>query len=109
MNWFKQLFTRRRIYSDLSEEIEQHLLEKTEALMAQGMTRSEAEHAARREFGNVTGIQERSREAWMWPIVDSLIADTKFAIRQLRKNYGFALTVTLTLGLGIGAATTIFS
>jgi predicted permease len=109
MNWFKQLFTRRRIYSDLSEEIQQHLLEKTEALIAQGMTRSDAERSARREFGNVTGIEERSREPWMLPIVDSLCADTKFALRQLRKNYGFALTATLTLALGIGATTAIFS
>jgi putative ABC transport system permease protein len=109
MNWFQRLFTRRRIYRDLSEEIEQHLLEKTEVLMAQGMGRVEAEHSARREFGNVTGLEERSRDVWMRPIADSLCMDTKFAIRQLCKNYGFALTATLTLGLGIGATTAIFS
>src|SRR5580658_2798277 len=109
MNWLKHLFTRRRIYSDLSEEIRQHLREKTEALMAQGMSRAEAEQSARREFGNVTGIEERSREAWMWPIAESLYGDTKFAMRQLRKNYGFALTAILTLALGIGATTAIFS
>src|SRR5580658_6453522 len=109
MNWLKHLFTRRRIYSDLSEEIRQHLREKTEALMAQGMGRAEAEHSARREFGNVTGIEERSREAWMWPIAESLYGDAKFAMRQLRKNYGFALTAILTLALGIGATTAIFS
>jgi predicted permease len=109
MNWFKQLFIRRRIYSDLSEEIRQHLLEKTEALMAEGMSLAEAERSARREFGNVTGIEERSREAWMWPMIDSVWADGKFALRQLRKNGSFALAGTLTLGLGIGATTAIFS
>ena len=109
MNGFKRLFNRRRIYSDLSHEIQQHLLERTEALIGRGMSRSEAERSARREFGNVTAIEERGREAWMWPIIDSLCADTKFAMRQLRKNYGFALTATLTLALGIGATTAIFS
>jgi putative ABC transport system permease protein len=109
MNWFRQLFTRRRIFSDLSEEIQQHLLEKTEALMAQGMSRREAEHAAQREFGNVTGIEERCRETWTWPIVDSLSMDAKFALRQLRKNYGFACTAILTLASGIGATAAIFS
>lgn len=109
MNWLTQLFTRRRIYSDISEEIQQHILEKTEALMAGGMSRAEAEKRARREFGNVTGIEERSREAWMWPVADSLSTDAKFALRQLRKHSGFALTAILTLALGVGATAAIFS
>jgi predicted permease len=35
--------------------------------------------------------------------------DLRFAIRQLRKNSGFAVTTILTLALGIGATTAIFS
>lgn len=97
------------MYNDLSEEIQQHLLEKAEMLMDQGMSREDAAHAAKREFGNVTGIEERSREAWMWPMIERLGADAKFAIRQLRKNYGFALTAILTLALGIGSTTAMFS
>lgn len=58
MQWVRQLFTRRSIYRDLSEEIRQHLAEKIEALMADGMSRKEAEYAAKREFGNVTRIEE---------------------------------------------------
>jgi len=45
----------------------------------------------------------------MWPLAESLCADTKFAVRQLCKNRGFALTAILTLALGIGATTAIFS
>lgn len=109
MKWLKQLVTRRKIYNDLSEEIQQHLAEKTEALIAAGMSREEAERAAKRTFGNVTRIQERGRETWMWPLAESLWADTRFAVRQLLKNYGFALTAIVTLALGIGATTAIFS
>jgi len=65
MQWFRQLFTRRSIYRDLSEEIRQHLAEKIEALMAGGMSRQEAEYAAKREFGNVTRTEESGREAWL--------------------------------------------
>ena len=35
MNWIKQLFSRRRIYSDLSAEIQEHLDERVEELIAQ--------------------------------------------------------------------------
>jgi predicted permease len=106
---FKQLITRKRIFSDLSEEIQQHLDEKAEALMTEGMSREEAQRAARREFGNVTRIQEHGREAWMSPLAERLWADLRFAIRQLCRNLGFSLTAILTLALGIGATTAVFS
>ena len=45
----------------------------------------------------------------MWPLAESLWADAEFAIRQLMKNSGFAVTAILTLALGTGATTAIFS
>ena len=53
MNWLRQLFRRRQIYRDLFEEIQQHLAEKVDELIAGGMSRKDDEYAARREFGNV--------------------------------------------------------
>src|SRR5579862_908954 len=104
-----RLFSRHRIYNDLAEEIQQHLEERTEVLIAEGMSREDAVHAARREFGNVTLMEERGREAWQWPRVESIQADVRYALRKLRKSPGFAITVILTVALGTGANTAIFT
>jgi len=39
----------------------------------------------------------------------SIFSDCRFALRQLRKSPGFAVTAVLTLAPGIGSTTAIFS
>src|SRR5215471_16292840 len=109
MEWLRRLFFRRRRYQDLSVSIQEHLEEKADELMEDGMSPEQAMQAARRAFGNVGLIEERSREEWIWPELEGVRADLKYALRQLWKHPGFALTAILTLTLGIGANVVVFS
>jgi putative ABC transport system permease protein len=109
MSWLGQLFSRRRRYDELSESIREHLDEKIADLMDHGMTPNEAKRAALREFGNVTQIEERSREVWQWSALESILSDLRYGARQLQKAPGFGAVVVIILALGIGANTTVFS
>ena len=109
MNPVARLFGRQRRYDDLSVSIQEHLEERVDELIEDGLNPEEAAHRARREFGNVALIEERSREAWQWQFVESLLADLKLTFRRLGKSSGFTVTVLLTLAIGIGANTAVFS
>jgi predicted permease len=109
MKWLNQMFSRRRIYGELSEEIQAHIEEKIEDLVAGGMSRKEATYAARREFGNLTLTEEDSRNVWRWVSVEELLADVRYGLRALRHNAMFAAVALLTIAIGIGANTAVFS
>jgi predicted permease len=109
MKWIRQLFARRRLYSDLSEEIHAHLEEKIAELVENGMPRSQAEYVARRDFGNVTLLEERSREVWQWQILESLFQDMQHSLRLMLRNPVFTAVAVLSLAFGIGANTALFS
>ena len=109
MDWIPQIFRRRKLYNELSEEIRLHIEERTEQLIREGMSATEAERTARRAFGNRTLLEEHSREVWQWPTLESIGADVRFALRQLRRSPGFAFAAIVTLALAIGANAVVFA
>jgi predicted permease len=96
------------MYGELSEEIRTHLEEKVEELVEVGMARKEAEAAARREFGNVTLVEEEGREVWRWVTIENFLMDVRFGLRMLRRNPGFTVAGLLTIAIGIGANAAVF-
>ena len=55
---FRGLFGDQRADRELDDEIKMHLRLLTERYVRQGMTEAEAARAARRQFGNLTLLQE---------------------------------------------------
>src|SRR5437867_9316743 len=103
--WF-----RRGRLDDVSDEIQSHIDERTEVLLANGMSRADAELAARRAFGNVTTLQESARDVWrIDSFIDNLAGDVRLALRGLVHKPGYAIAVILTLALGIGANAVVFA
>ncbi len=109
MNWLKQLFSRRRLNNDLSDEMHQHLEERIDELVATGMPRKEAIAAARREFGNLSLLEEDSRNVWRWMSIENLFADVRYGLRMLGRNPVFTVVGLLTIAIGIGANAAVFS
>ena len=109
MRWIGQFLTRRRRYEDLSLSIREHIDERIDELTDSGMDHKTANQIARREFGNVSSIEERCREVWQWPVLEYFFADLKFAWRQAVKLPRFTFAAIGILAIGIGAQATIYS
>jgi putative ABC transport system permease protein len=103
------LLARSRVEHEIAEEIQAHLEMCIEDNCASGMSPEEARRDALLRFGNPVVMKERVAEADTVLGLDSLVADIRYAVRQLRRSPGFAWTSITILALGIGASTAIFN
>ncbi len=98
-----------RAERELSREVAAHLRVLEEDYARSGMSPDEARRAARRAFGGVDQVKERSRDVRSFVWLEDLRRDLRIGARTLLRRPGFAVSVILTLAIGIGANEAVFS
>jgi predicted permease len=104
-----QRWIRKAADEDLEREVRAHLALEAEEREEGGLTAQEARHAARRAFGNTTGIKEETRAMWEWSWVEQFVQDLRYTARTLRRDASLTMFAVLIIGLGVGASATVFS
>jgi len=112
MRWLRRLINTvrsGRLQRDIEREIAFHLTERADQLREDGLSDEQARRQARISFGNPLAQRERTRDIDIVGGLDTLLRNTRQAVRALTHAPGFSVTVVLTLALGIGANSAVFS
>ncbi|HEV8499290.1 MAG TPA: permease prefix domain 1-containing protein, partial [Gemmatimonadaceae bacterium] len=102
---------------DLDDELRFHLEARYDEYIAAGMNPAAARSEAERRFGSVDAVRDQcvaidsqwERSRTMADMFHILVADLRYAVRQLRRNPSLSIAAILCFALGIGANTSIFS
>ena len=110
ISFFRKLgwvMRRRRKEDELREELQFHIDEEFEEGQAAGLPAEHAKWAARRNLGHLGLLQEETRTAWGWTVLEQLGQDVRYAFRTMASSTAFTLLSVVSLALGIGANTAL--
>jgi predicted permease len=105
----RNLFRRAAVERDLDEELRGYLEEDALERARGGLDPDAARRAAAAGMPSLEAVKEGVREVRAGAAIEGTLRDAGLALRQLRRDPGFALAVILTLALAVGANTAAFS
>jgi macrolide transport system ATP-binding/permease protein len=105
----RALVRHQRVEDELQEELQYHLEREAEKYRERGSSSDTALRRARLAMGGPEQIRQQCREARGTRLIEELLQDLYFAVRQLRKNFGFASTAIAVFAVGIAASTAIYA
>lgn len=94
---------------ELEDELRSHVLHRADDLERSGLDRDVAERQARIEFGGHARFKEEARDVLAGGLLETLVRDLRFSVRQLRKSPSFTVAAIITLAVAIGANAVVFS
>jgi putative ABC transport system permease protein len=106
---FVNLLRRRRLETELQDELRHHVEALTAEYQARGLSLAEARTAALRDMGGLAQTREAYRDQAGLPALEGLWRDIRVVLRSIRRTPGVAMAVVAMLAIGIGASAGVFT
>jgi len=94
---------------DFEAELDSHIAIAVNAGMRNGLSAEEARRQAVLQLGGIEQTRQAYRDRVTLPILENILRDIRFALRQMTHNAGLTIVAILTLAIGIGTTATVFT
>jgi macrolide transport system ATP-binding/permease protein len=91
----RSFFRRQQVDNELKDELRDHLEQQIKENLAAGMSPEDARYSALRALGGMTQIEQQCRDARGGSVIEDLVQDLRYGLRQLGRSPGFSALAIL--------------